>query len=184
MIDVKSAPPISRVSILGGPGSGKSTLAREVGQILGLEVVHMDALNFTKPAGYFLDHRDEFLQLTSKTLDGLEGWVSEGNYSNTYEKRLPESDLVIYIDRPTHKLMYGILKRRLQHQKKHRAEMPSDWKERLSWSFVRFVLRHNRTKRVQILDAINLYAEGDKTFIVTNRRQQKRMLAELRGLSK
>jgi len=37
-----------RVAIVGSAGAGKSALARQLGAILGVEVVHLDAL-FWKP---------------------------------------------------------------------------------------------------------------------------------------
>ena len=46
-----------RIAIIGAGGAGKSTLARQLGEVLGIEVIHLDAL-FWKP-GWVDTPRDE-----------------------------------------------------------------------------------------------------------------------------
>ena len=40
--------PLKRIAIIGSPGVGKSTFARQLGDITGIEVFHLDRL-FWKP---------------------------------------------------------------------------------------------------------------------------------------
>lgn len=45
---------MKRISIIGSSGAGKSTFARRLGEITGLEVIHLDKIywqpNWTEPA--------------------------------------------------------------------------------------------------------------------------------------
>ena len=86
---------VKRISIVGGPGTGKSTLAYNLGKRLDLPVYHLDAI----------DHFENWRKRDSKERDKIilekieePKWVIDGTYTSTLEKRLKNSDLVIFLN--------------------------------------------------------------------------------------
>src|SRR5579863_2517457 len=88
---------LRRVVILGGSGTGKSTLARELGQHIGLPVVHLDVL-YWRP-GWQEPDTAGFRARTAAAIAG-DAWISEGNYRETFDLRLPRADTVIILEAP------------------------------------------------------------------------------------
>src|SRR5262245_19550670 len=89
--------PMQRIMIIGGPGTGKSTLARRVAERLGLPVVHLDrhywSLGWVAPEAAAWRCR-------VAELAGAEAWVMDGNYSGTFDLRLPRAQALIWLDLP------------------------------------------------------------------------------------
>jgi adenylate kinase family enzyme len=86
-----------RILILGPSGAGKSTLARHVGASLDIPVVHLDALNWNP--GWMQTEATLFRQRVAEEA-AREAWVMDGNYSNTFDLRLPRAHAVIWLDFP------------------------------------------------------------------------------------
>lgn len=87
-----------RINIVGNPGSGKSTFAQNLGKRLGTKVVHLDALfwepNWKEPESQAFRNRLE-------TALSEDSWICEGNYATrTFDLRLPQSDIFIWMDTP------------------------------------------------------------------------------------
>ena len=74
---------MKRISIIGPAGSGKSTLAVKLGQIYGLPVYHFDKIR---------EKIDSVIE--------TEEWIIDGNRKVLLEKRIQNSDLVIFLDFP------------------------------------------------------------------------------------
>lgn len=86
-----------KISILGYSGSGKSTLAKAVGELYGLPVLHLDYVHFLP--NWEERTREEMSAIVQQFLDGNDAWVIDGTYShNCFERRIQESDLVIFLD--------------------------------------------------------------------------------------
>ena len=73
-------------------------------------------------------------------------WVIDGTYRSTLEKRLKESDLVIYLDYSTFAQIRGILKRYIMLYGKERKEIPG-CNEKIDFKFLIWVFRWRRNKR-------------------------------------
>ncbi len=99
-----------RFSIVGIPGSGKTTTSRAIAQRLGLTHIELDALfhgpNWTEPP------REEFERRVAAALDGLEGWVVDGNYrSRIGGLVLEHADTIVWLDLPLHVCLRRIWRR-------------------------------------------------------------------------
>ena len=68
-----------RIQIIGYSGSGKSTLARRLGELYGLPVLHLDAVQFY--GNWNERSLEEQNALVQKFLEKNEGWVIDGNYA-------------------------------------------------------------------------------------------------------
>jgi adenylate kinase family enzyme len=89
---------LRRIVITGCSGSGKSTLARQLGQQLGLPVVHLDVLYWSP--GWQERETEDFRARTAEAHSG-DAWISDGNYiTKSFDLRLPRADMFIMLDRP------------------------------------------------------------------------------------
>lgn len=88
-----------RIAIWGVTGSGKTTLSRRLGELLGLEVVQLDAIRHAK--GWdSTDHNEFRSTLEAKLEAATNGWICEGGYTRVmpaYQSRL---DTVIWLRFP------------------------------------------------------------------------------------
>jgi adenylate kinase family enzyme len=85
---------MKKVLVIGSGGAGKSVFARQLGQVLNIDVVHLDAL-YWHP-GWAETPRAEW----RKVIEGLvrrDAWIIDGNYSNTLDFRLEACDTVIFL---------------------------------------------------------------------------------------
>lgn len=125
-----------RILLLGSGGSGKSTLARRLGAILGLEVIHLDAL-FWRP-GWVQTTREEWARLQESLL-AQDRWIIDGNYGGTLDIRLAAADAVILLDLPRRICLYRALLRTLHSRRQPRPDMAPGCAERLNADYLKFL---------------------------------------------
>lgn len=130
------AHPPRRIVILGSAGSGKSTLARQIGERLGLPVVHLDVL-FWEP-GWRQPDDAVFRARVAAAIEGG-SWISEGNYSRqTFDLRIPRADRVIWLETPRLFCVWRVLVRGLKGGR--RPDLPAGCQERMNWNYLTFLL--------------------------------------------
>jgi adenylate kinase family enzyme len=88
-----------RINVAGISGSGKTTTSRAIAQRLGLTHIELDNLfhgpNWSAPP------REEFQQRVLDAIDGLEGWVIDGNYHGSLGTLVIErAETVVWLDLP------------------------------------------------------------------------------------
>ncbi len=88
---------MNRIMVIGSGGAGKSTLSRQLGEILSIDVIHLD--QFYWKSGWVGTEMAEFREETEKIIRNT-SWVIDGNYSPTLSSRLTYADTVIYLDFP------------------------------------------------------------------------------------
>ncbi|MHC4225272.1 MAG: P-loop NTPase family protein, partial [Planctomycetota bacterium] len=124
-----------RIAILGCAGAGKSTLALQIGESLGIEVIHLDR-HFWKP-GWVETPREEWAELQTELLAG-ESWVADGNYGATLEIRLARADTILFMDMPRRLCLWRILKRRIRYRGRARPDVAPGCPENVDWEFFRW----------------------------------------------
>jgi adenylate kinase family enzyme len=129
-----------RVVILGCSGSGKTTLAVEMGNRLGLPVVHLDPL-YWRP-GWQAPDTAGFLARVADALVG-DGWVSEGNFRETFPLRLPRADAVIVLQRSRWLCLWRVLWRAV-FERNSRPDLPAGCPEHPDWPLLKFIWRFKR----------------------------------------
>lgn len=161
--------------VIGRGGAGKSTLSAELGERLGLPVVHLDRL-FWRP-GWAPMPRDEWRALQHE-LVREERWVIDGNYGNTLDVRTAAADTVIFLDVPAHLALAGVLRRWWRHR--GRAVQAEGCPERWDWTFLRWVIwDYSRRSRPRALATLEQTAAHADVIVLRSRRQMRAFLAAL-----
>lgn len=128
---------MKRIMVIGCSESGKSTLALELGRITGIEVTHLDRLNWR--AGWKEVSRNEFDRQLDEVLK-KDSWIIDGNYSRTMEKRLEKAQVVFRFRLSTAACLYGYFSRLIKGKLgKKRIDMAEGCSERFDLDFVRFI---------------------------------------------
>lgn len=104
-------------------------MAQELGEILNIEVIHLDAV-FWKP-GWEPTKREEFVKKL-KILMEKDQWIMDGNFGSTLDLRLKRADTVIFLDYSRFLCVYRILKRRWMYHRKTRPDMGEGAKKSLT----------------------------------------------------
>jgi adenylate kinase family enzyme len=160
--------PLHRIAIIGPSGSGKSTLARRVGEILELDVVHLDRLHW-RP-GWVEAPRDDFRNDLVAVL-ARDRWVIDGNYGRTQSLTLPRADTVVWLDFAMPLCMWRIIARAIEYNGVSRPDLPAGCPETPDWEFVRWVWSFPKNERPRIVEKLALLRQDQRLIILRNPRE-------------
>ena len=140
---------MKKVIVIGCPGGGKSTFSRKLRDKTGLPLRHLD----------MIWHRPDKTNITREAFDqALEailhtnGWIIDGNYGCTMEKRIQMCDTVFFLDLPTEVCLQGALSR----LGVKREDMP--WvEEKMDDEFSEFITNFANCERLQIYAILEKY---------------------------
>jgi adenylate kinase family enzyme len=139
--------PMQRVLVVGCPGAGKTTFALRLGDKLALPVIHLDT-HFWRP-GWQVP-TDEAWREQATALAAKPAWVMDGNFSNTFDIRMPRADSLIWLDYPRSVCMRRVLTRAAKHYGRTRPDLAEGCPERFDLEFLRYVWEFARKHRPQI----------------------------------
>ena len=149
-----------KIIVIGCPGSGKSTLSKELRNVTGLPLFHLDNIWWKADKSHI--SREKFDQKLNEILL-TDRWIIDGNYSRTYEVRFRACDTVIFLDYPVDVCMNGI-KERIG---KNRTDIP--WTEQaLDPELVKLVEHYETDNRPVILSLFEKYPDAAK-FVFKSR---------------
>ena len=164
-----------KIAILGYAGSGKSTLARELGELYGVPVLHLDRVMFLP--NWRERPKDEQLAIVRDFMDSNDAWVIDGNYSDLLqERRLAEADEVILLLFGRFESLWRVVKRYLKYRGQSRPDMAEGCSEKLDAEFVRWVLWEGRSRKKRAGFERKRKLCGDKCAVLKNQRQIDRWL--------
>ena len=141
---------INRISIIGGSGSGKSTLTDILSNELNIPSIHLDSINY-KPNWVEINKDERDAIISSKANE--QRWIIDGNYNKTLKERLEKADLVIWLDYSSFTHIKGVIKRIIKNYDKEKPDIPG-CKERLNFTFLKYVLTYNKKKRPKVLEIL------------------------------
>lgn len=145
---------MNRMMVVGvSAGVGKSTFSAQLGNILHMNVCHLDQL-FWKP-GWEESSVEEFAAAQRRFMDKNNQWIIEGNYSNTYDIRVCEADTIIYLELPLIICFYRVLKRWLTFKGKTRPDMAESCPEKIDWNFIKFICTTYRSRKNKMYQRLN-----------------------------
>lgn len=167
---------MTKIAVIGSPGAGKSTLARQLGQVLGIEVFHLDAL-YWKP-GWVETPKEEWVEI-QKELVIKDSWIIDGNYGSTIEIRLQAAEVIIFLDLPRTVCLWRVVKRRFQYAWQRRPDMAEGCPEKIDWEFLRWVWRFPLDERPGVVKKLAGLSGEKKIIRLTSPAQVKRFLEEV-----
>lgn len=163
---------------------GKTTLATAISRKTGIPYVNLDAIRHQE--GWVEREDDDFRKVVTETLDGMESWIADGNYTSALGSAVSErADSVIVIHFPWRVMFWRLFKRTFKRSF-FREELwngnRESWrlsffhKESLLWFHIKTRKRHDNrlsrfrewvkpdTKVVELLstaDLDNFYRRND-----------------------
>ena len=168
---------MKKIVLIGSGGSGKSTLARQLGEILKINVYHLDAL-FWKPnwVGVAKDEQRK----VQNDLVNKEEWIIDGNYGGKMDIRLNAADTIIFLDIHRIICVYRALKRMLEYRNKTRPDMGEGCKERFNLDFLKWIWNYPKTKRPKILNKLEQLHENKQVIILKSPKEVQQFLGRVK----
>lgn len=140
-----------RILLIGSPGSGKSTLARALGARFHLPVTHLDRL-WWQP-GWVELGAEKFRPLVAEIV-ARDKWVIDGNYSNTWDLRMPRADTIVWMDLPRRVCLWRVFRRAVTQYGRVRGDMAPGCPERFDPEFFRYVWNFKASHDERIMEAL------------------------------
>lgn len=165
----------SRIIIIGNNGSGKSFLAKELSDITGLPIIHLD-VEFWGP-NWEQPTKEKWI-MKQNELISKEKWIIDGNHTGTMELRFKSADLIIFLDINRLVCLLGVFRR----YGKKRSDMPQHLEERFDLEFFKFLKglwTFNKTRKRTIMKLHEKYLHKS-FFVIDSRRKMKKFLNQWR----
>lgn len=161
-------------------GVGKTTFSLQLGKALNIKVYHLDSL-FWKP-GWVESSLEEFSTAQEKILQQAE-WIIEGNYTNTFDKRMDHADTIIYLELPLSICLYRVFKRWVQNFGKTRPDVGEGCTEKIDWPFIKFILTTYRARKEKMqrrLQAFEAKGNGRKSYFLKSKKDIDQFILEIK----
>ena len=169
---------MTRVMIIGCGGAGKSTLAKQLHQITGLKLIHLDQ-HYWKP-NWVETEKQEWQRIVEQ-LSEQQDWIIDGNYGGTMDLRLQKADTIIFLDRSRWLCLFRVCKRLFSNYGKTRSDMGDGCKERFNWEFMSYVFHYNLTRRPKILEKLATLKEDKDVVILNTEKDVKQFLSKIKS---
>ena len=167
---------MKRVIVIGSGGAGKSTFSRELGEITGIPVVHLDKLHW-KP-NWTGTPKDEWNEVVRREVEKPE-WIMDGNFGGTRAMRMRAADTIIMLDLPRRVCMYRIIKRTVVYRNKTRPDMAEGCTERFDRDFIKWVWNYRKDSRTRAFKELESQA-GKNIVVLRTRREVAGFLESMR----
>jgi adenylate kinase family enzyme len=166
---------MQRILVIGSSGTGKSTLARQMAPRLGLPVIHLDQEYWrpgwvaTEPAAW---------RARVESLVAREAWIMEGNYSGTFDIRVPRAHAIVWLDLPRRIFFPRAVWRAVKGLGRERADLGAGCPEQIDLDFLfRWVWTYPTRSRPRTL-ALMEELRGKLPCVVLRTRREVAAFAE------
>ena len=160
---------MKKIIVIGCPGSGKTTFAEKLHKKIGEPLFYLDAIWHKADKTHI--SREEF-DARLDEISMLDGWIMDGNYSRTLERRLTMCDTVILFDLPTEICLDGVVSR----LGKERCDMP--WIDtELDPCFKAEIIDFKNKNLPAIYDLIEKHKTGRQIVIFRSREEANEFLS-------
>jgi adenylate kinase family enzyme len=166
---------MKRILVIGSGGAGKSTVATKLGQLLNLEVNHLDKYYWR--SGWVEPPREEWVQ-TVTDLVNRDSWIIDGNYSGTLELRIQRCDTIVFLDMSRVLCVWRIVKRKLQYRRGGRPDMADGCLEKIDPGFVSWVWNYPRRTRPQVVELIRTHADRKRVVWLRSQADVRKFLSD------
>jgi adenylate kinase family enzyme len=162
-----------RVLVIGPGGAGKSTVAKRLGQLIDIEVKHLD--KFYWRSGWTEPSPEDWLKTVTELISG-DSWIIDGNYGGTLELRIKRCDTIVFLDMSRLLCLWRIVKRRLLYRNQSRPDMAEGCREKLNPEFVRWVWNYSRRTRPKIIKLLEEHSKGKQVVWLRSDAEVERFL--------
>jgi adenylate kinase family enzyme len=170
---------MKKVLVIGSSGAGKSTFARRLGEITGLEVIHLDR-HFWNP-GWVETPKPEWRDRVAELLSG-ESWIIDGNFGGTMEMRLAACDTVIFLDMPRLVCTWRVIKRVITYREGTRPDISPGCAERVDLGFWLWTFRFPKRSRPQVEERLKKVEDSKTIYRLRSGRAVERFLTDLESI--
>ncbi len=162
---------MERVLIIGNCGAGKSTFARQLAAQTSLPLIHLDQAYWQ--AGW-TEPDPEAWEETLRGIVARPRWIMDGNYSGSFPIRFPRADTIIWLQANRWTCLARVLWRSFTYLGRTRPDMAPACPERISPSFLHYVLFGYDKRQARTLRALTRFegqlhvlgsAEACRTFL-------------------
>ena len=167
-------PVMHRVLVVGSGGAGKSTFAARLSQRTGIPLVHLDA-QYWRPG--WVEPTAEAWAATLDRLVQPERWIMDGNYGGSLAQRIDACDTVIFLDMPRWLCLWRVLQRPARYRGRSRPDMTPGCPERLSLSFLGWILSYPHRHRPQILQRLSHLRPDQRAVHLRSTNEAERFLS-------
>ena len=154
---------MKRILVVGPSGAGKSFFSRHLGEILKIEVNHLDNLFWRSDRTHL--SKEEFDEKLASLLK-KDQWIIDGDYSRTYEMRFRACDTIFFINLTLKECLDGV-QSRIGNE---RPDIP--WAETsLDPEFREWIIRWFDTTLPVLKELLDRY-RSTRTIITFNSRKE------------
>ena len=154
---------MKRILVVGPSGAGKSFFSRHLGEILKIEVNHLDNLFWRSDRTHL--SKEEFDEKLASLLK-KDQWIIDGDYSRTYEMRFRACDTIFFINLTLKECLDGV-QSRIGNE---RPDIP--WAETsLDPEFREWIIRWFDTTLPVLKEMLDRY-RSTRTIITFNSRKE------------
>ena len=143
-----------RILVLGSSGAGKTYFSRRLGEALGIEPIHLDALFWQ--TGWISTAEDKWRNLVGSLLQ-RPAWIMDGTYERTLDLRLAAADMVISVESSRLACLWRVLKRRFSSGDSKRPDAPS--RQPIDRAFLLYIWRYPVVTRLTVIDLVRQYGQ-------------------------
>jgi adenylate kinase family enzyme len=150
-----------KVAVIGSPGAGKSTFSSQLGQVLSIEIIRLDAI-FWKPDWSDIPQL-EWTQILTEIMQ-RENWIVDGNHPDAIDQYLEASDTIIFLDFHPSLCILRVLTRLFGNLGRSRPDLPGFVPEVFDWDVLKGVWFYRKGARLTLLQKLDQYAEGRQVY--------------------
>ena len=165
-----------RIMIIGSGGAGKSTLSRQIHEITGLPIFHLDKY-YWKPNWIESDKHE--WEKTVQALTNQDVWIMDGNYGGTMDIRLEKADTIIFLNLSRWVCLRRVIIRTILSYGKSRQDMTPGCPERFSWEFLQYIWNYPATRSPHILKKLEGLSNSKNVIILESPGEVKNFLKSL-----
>jgi adenylate kinase family enzyme len=164
-----------RVLVIGCSGGGKTTFSAKIAACRNLEFQSLDRDVRWLP-GWVERDRAEQRQIIAQ-LAQRERWVMDGSGASSFDLRLPQTELVLWVRVPRRVALFGLFKRVLRYYGSVRPAMADGCPEPLpDREFLSYIWNFEKQYAPMFIERINQYGSTVPVVVLRSHREMDAML--------